>query len=262
MSWRLSMLKASANKDGMPEYIPTHKEKAEWFPYPSKVMFLLNTIDNLPRQRISSTLMKVILWLLSEVGVKHVPSFDMLRTFQKSLREDNGIATTQWKSSKGNVFSFNDPQALILNVREHYQTHHGLEVENSHFCKGLGKSFDMSAYTSLSCHSTERCHLRNMACAEVAPPSWSRCSQSYVWCWEWSTLLYWWACRSKQWRVGDTSPVAWGRGRGCMDGGLDHCSGCGNCEFLLIFVHVVDHTTGWLIVTLLDFSGEINNHGQ
>lgn len=60
--------------------------------------------------------MKVILWLLTEVGVKHVPSFDAVQTFQKDLRDDSGVPTIQWKSSKGNVFSFNDPQALVANV--------------------------------------------------------------------------------------------------------------------------------------------------
>lgn len=60
--------------------------------------------------------MKVLLWLLRELGVKEVPSFDGLRKMQKSLREKRGIPTTNLMTPKGNVFSFNDPGTLIANV--------------------------------------------------------------------------------------------------------------------------------------------------
>ncbi len=79
-------------------------------------MFLLDTIDNLPRLRISGSLMKVLLWLLKQVGVKHVPSFDALRKVQHRVREETGVPTINWMSSKGNAFSFNDPRMLIANV--------------------------------------------------------------------------------------------------------------------------------------------------
>ncbi|KAG5649389.1 hypothetical protein H0H81_004167, partial [Sphagnurus paluster] len=94
---------------------PSNAEADEWFPYPSKVIFLLDTIDNLPRLRMSGSLMKVVLWLLRELGVKHVPSFDALRKAQKGLQKKNGIPTVQWKSPKGNAFSFNDPCILVTN---------------------------------------------------------------------------------------------------------------------------------------------------
>jgi len=35
-----------------------------WFPYSSKLAFLLDTIDNLPQLHISMSFMKVLLWLL------------------------------------------------------------------------------------------------------------------------------------------------------------------------------------------------------
>ena len=79
-------------------------------------MFLLDTIDNLPRLRISGSLMKVLLWLLKQVGVKHVPSFDALRKVQSKVRDESGVPTINWMSPKGNAFSFNDPKKLIANV--------------------------------------------------------------------------------------------------------------------------------------------------
>ncbi|KAF8148420.1 hypothetical protein B0H34DRAFT_778280 [Crassisporium funariophilum] len=86
-----------------------------WFPYNSKLMFLLDTIDNLPRLRISGALMRVLLWLLREVGVSKVPSFDLLRKTQKKLREESGVPTVHWMSPKGNAYSFNDVGVIVAN---------------------------------------------------------------------------------------------------------------------------------------------------
>ncbi|EDR03329.1 uncharacterized protein LACBIDRAFT_307447 [Laccaria bicolor S238N-H82] len=90
-------------------------DAAQWSPYPSKLLFLLDALDNLPRLRISGSLMKMFLWLLREVGVKRVPSFDGLRKVQKGLRKESGIPTIHWMLPKGNAFSFNDPCALVAN---------------------------------------------------------------------------------------------------------------------------------------------------
>ncbi|KAF9034577.1 hypothetical protein BJ165DRAFT_1534008 [Panaeolus papilionaceus] len=86
-----------------------------WFPYPSKLVFLLDTIDNLPRLWISDMLMKTILWLLREAGIKFVPSFSALRQVQKNITDKKLVPTIQWKSPKGNIFSFNDPRSIIAN---------------------------------------------------------------------------------------------------------------------------------------------------
>ncbi|KAJ7346278.1 hypothetical protein DFH08DRAFT_914975 [Mycena albidolilacea] len=85
----------------------------EWFPYPSKMMFLLDTWDNLRRLRISSSLMRVFLWILKEAGCKNVPSFDGLRRVQNNIRSDIGIPSIPCVSPLGNIFFMNDPRAII-----------------------------------------------------------------------------------------------------------------------------------------------------
>jgi len=60
--------------------------------------------------------MKVILWLLREIGVNTVPSFAQLQSIQKQINKEQIVRTVQWMSPKGNTYSFNDPTAIIANV--------------------------------------------------------------------------------------------------------------------------------------------------
>jgi len=60
--------------------------------------------------------MKVLLWLLWHIGVKHVPSFDTLQEVQHKVWKESGVLTINWMSPKGNAFSFNDSRVLIANV--------------------------------------------------------------------------------------------------------------------------------------------------
>ncbi|KAJ6567528.1 hypothetical protein B0H10DRAFT_2200191 [Mycena sp. CBHHK59/15] len=99
--------------DIQPDGQPTIPPPSEWFPYPSQLMFLLDILDNLPRLRISNSLMRVFLWILKEAQCKNVPSFDHLRRVQKQIRADSGIPSIPCKSPLGNVFFMNDPRAII-----------------------------------------------------------------------------------------------------------------------------------------------------
>ncbi|KAF8809707.1 hypothetical protein BYT27DRAFT_7222301 [Phlegmacium glaucopus] len=76
-------------------------------------MFLLDTLDNLPRMRISNSLMNVFLWVLREAGTHNVPSLYHLCQVQASLQKSSGVPTTQHKSPKGNIYSMNDPWTLV-----------------------------------------------------------------------------------------------------------------------------------------------------
>ncbi|KZV86368.1 hypothetical protein EXIGLDRAFT_622070, partial [Exidia glandulosa HHB12029] len=86
---------------------------AEWFPYPNKTMFFLDLLGSLPRLRLSSAQMKMILFVMQETGARDVPTYDKLRNCQQRLRELCAPHTVQHESVRGNVFFSNDIRTTI-----------------------------------------------------------------------------------------------------------------------------------------------------
>ncbi|KAJ7143259.1 hypothetical protein C8R46DRAFT_1167848 [Mycena filopes] len=109
----LAQLMANAGLESPEPDQISPKTDSEWFPYSSRTMFLLDTLDNLPRLRISSSMLRVFLWVLKESGCNNVPSFDALRQVQKKLRSEVGIPSIPCKSPFGNVFFMNDPRSIV-----------------------------------------------------------------------------------------------------------------------------------------------------
>ncbi|KDQ56512.1 hypothetical protein JAAARDRAFT_112856, partial [Jaapia argillacea MUCL 33604] len=62
---------------------------------------------------LSSSQLKMILWIMGECGAKDVPSFKAFRKLQGDLRDRCGVRTECHKSDLGNVFYSNDIRDLI-----------------------------------------------------------------------------------------------------------------------------------------------------
>ncbi|KAJ6551095.1 hypothetical protein B0H10DRAFT_2169864 [Mycena sp. CBHHK59/15] len=70
-------------------------------------------LDNLPRLRLSSSQLKMILWIMDACGARDVPSFNKFRAMQKHIRKTTGVRSEAHKSSLGNLFYVNDIRDLI-----------------------------------------------------------------------------------------------------------------------------------------------------
>ncbi|CAE6444763.1 unnamed protein product [Rhizoctonia solani] len=86
---------------------------SNWAPYESKIMFLLDLLDNIPRLRLSTEHLKLIMWVMEEAGCHNIPTFNKLRSTQQQLRNICSVQSHQYQSSKGNVFDMLDIPQLI-----------------------------------------------------------------------------------------------------------------------------------------------------
>ncbi|KAJ3727978.1 hypothetical protein C8R42DRAFT_755961 [Lentinula raphanica] len=86
--------------------------QSKYYPYPSKLVMLMDILDNLPRLRLSSHSVKLFLWMLKELGVPEVPSFNKFRALQESLRKKCGYT----------------PKAHISDFKNHY---HSISLQDS-----------------------------------------------------------------------------------------------------------------------------------
>ncbi|KAJ3782266.1 hypothetical protein GGU10DRAFT_275927 [Lentinula aff. detonsa] len=86
-------------------------QNEEYFPYPDKISMLLDILDNLPRLRLSTHSVKLILWMLKELG-HNVPSLNKFRAMQKSLRSECASV----------------PQAHVSDFKNHY---HSIPLQES-----------------------------------------------------------------------------------------------------------------------------------
>ncbi|KAF6765746.1 hypothetical protein DFP72DRAFT_798276 [Ephemerocybe angulata] len=95
-------------EEELSQYLAGIKRSSSYFPYPNKTSMLLDIVDNLPRLRMSSNQLTMILWLLEECGVGDVPSYTGFRKLQEGLRKSVGFEPVKYTSSVGNVFYVND----------------------------------------------------------------------------------------------------------------------------------------------------------
>lgn len=74
---------------------------------------ILDTLDSSPRLRLSDNQMQLIMFGMSELGVRDVPALSTFRNMQKALRRKIAVPTEEHRSSRGNVFYVNNIGALI-----------------------------------------------------------------------------------------------------------------------------------------------------
>lgn len=99
----------------------------QYYPYESKAMAYLDILDNLPRHKVSNSIMQFVITILKNCGVPDVPSFKKLRKVQKELANRHGIKQHQFQNPSGEDIYVNDPGDIVMadwanpSVRRHMQ---------------------------------------------------------------------------------------------------------------------------------------------
>ncbi|KAK1233556.1 hypothetical protein PQX77_003285, partial [Marasmius sp. AFHP31] len=85
----------------------------KYWPYGSQAMCILDILDNIPQAPVSTTLMKLFIWALRELGVPNVLSFHGLQKIQEQLRQAQGVSNLECKSVQGKIFYINDIRKVV-----------------------------------------------------------------------------------------------------------------------------------------------------
>lgn len=83
--------------------------------------FLLDLLMHLPRSVFSERQLALFTWILSEAGVKEVPSVNAMKDMNKNMQEMCGIPTIPYRSKNGNVFHVNDLSKIIEQASDDIQ---------------------------------------------------------------------------------------------------------------------------------------------
>ncbi|KAJ3806012.1 hypothetical protein F5876DRAFT_69306, partial [Lentinula aff. lateritia] len=104
-------LNEEANEDS--DQFTMSNQDSDYFPYPNKLMMLLDLISNLPHLQLSSAHFKLILWLMWDSGVPNVPSYYAFQQMKAKLQKTCGSEPQPFRSVVGNYFYVNDPQDAV-----------------------------------------------------------------------------------------------------------------------------------------------------
>ena len=94
-------------------YLGAQQGDGWYYPYDSKAMAYLDMLDNLPRQKISSRILKFVIAILRGCGVEEVPSLQRFREKQKELAK-SGIKRHLFNIGSETLY-VNDPCDIIAN---------------------------------------------------------------------------------------------------------------------------------------------------
>ncbi|KAJ3792663.1 hypothetical protein GGU11DRAFT_749747 [Lentinula aff. detonsa] len=115
-------LDEEGNEEEMHQFLTGVSMHQDYQPYTNKTTFLLDVLDNLPRLRLSSNHLKMILWIMRNSDPKDVPSYKALRDEQAKLRNLCGIPSIQYKSEQGDIYYLNDVVNMMKKNFENPET--------------------------------------------------------------------------------------------------------------------------------------------